>query len=45
MASTPGLEPAPHWWEAGALTTAPPLLLQFELQIDYEISHLLVENL
>ena len=25
MASTPGFEPAPHWWEASALTTAPPL--------------------
>ena len=25
---TPGLgiEPRPHWWEASALTTAPPLL-------------------
>ena len=26
MASTPGVEPGPHWWEASALTTAPPLL-------------------
>ena len=26
MASTPGVEPGPHWWEATALTTAPPLL-------------------
>ena len=26
MASTPGFEPGPHWWEASALTTAPPLL-------------------
>ena len=25
MASTPGFEPRPHWWEASALTTAPPL--------------------
>ena len=25
MASTPGFEPEPHWWEASALTTAPPL--------------------
>ena len=25
MASTPGFEPGPHWWEASALTTAPPL--------------------
>ena len=21
----PGIEPGPHWWEASALTTAPPL--------------------
>ena len=27
MASTPGFEPRPHWWEAGALTTAPPVLI------------------
>ena len=27
MASTPGFEPGPHWWEASALTTAPHLLL------------------
>ena len=26
MASTPGVEPGPHWWEASVLTTAPPLL-------------------
>ena len=26
MASTPRFEPGPHWWEASALTTAPPLL-------------------
>ena len=25
MASTPGFEPAPHWWEASVLTTAPSL--------------------
>ena len=25
-ASTPGFEPGPHWWEASALTTTPPLL-------------------
>ena len=25
MASTPGFEPRPHWWEASALTTAPSL--------------------
>ena len=27
VASTPGFEPGPHWWEATALTTATPLLL------------------
>ena len=26
MASTPGVEPRPHWREVSALTTAPPLL-------------------
>ena len=26
MASTPGVEPSPHWWEESAITTAPPLL-------------------
>ena len=26
MPSTPGFEPGPHWWEASALTTGPPLL-------------------
>ena len=26
MASTPGIEPGPHWWEANALTTAPSLI-------------------
>ena len=26
MASGPGIEPGPHWWEANALTTAPSLL-------------------
>ena len=28
MASTPGFESGPHWWEASALTTATPLLLK-----------------
>ena len=28
MASTPGFEPGPHWWEASALTTAPSLAPQ-----------------
>ena len=26
MTPGPGIEPVPHWWEASALTTAPPLL-------------------
>ena len=26
MASTRGFESRPHWWEASALTTVPPLL-------------------
>ena len=26
MASLPGFEPGPRWWEASALTTAPSLL-------------------
>ena len=33
MASTPGFEPGPHWWEASALTTAPPLLPTLQLQL------------
>ena len=24
MASMPGFEPGPHWWEASALTAVPP---------------------
>ena len=28
MASTPGFEPGPHWWEASALTTASSLASQ-----------------
>ena len=32
---TPGLgiEPGSHWWEASALTTAPPLLLHSDMNI------------
>ena len=26
MTPRPGIKPGPHWWEANALTTAPPLL-------------------
>ena len=29
LASTPVFEPGPHWWEASALTTAPPLPPKF----------------
>ena len=25
-ASSPGIDPGPHWWKASALTTAPTLL-------------------
>ena len=32
MASTPGFESGPHWWEASALTTAPPL---FPTRLDH----------
>ena len=35
MVSTPGFEPGPHWWEASALTTAPPLLPK-DLQCRFE---------
>ena len=31
MASTPGFQPGPDWWEASALTTAPPMLLLVSL--------------
>ena len=31
MASMPGFEPGPHWWEASALTTEPPLLPKYGL--------------
>ena len=30
MASTPGVEPGPHWWERSALTTAPSLAPQMD---------------
>ena len=26
MTPSPGIEPGPHWWEAGDFTTAPSLL-------------------
>ena len=28
MTPSPGIEPGPPWWEASALTTAPPLLIR-----------------
>ena len=37
MASTPGFEPGPHWWEASALTTAPSLAPQRVLQISLKL--------
>ena len=30
MASAPEFEPGPHWWEASALTSGPPLLSKRE---------------
>ena len=42
MASTPGFEPEPQWWEASVLTTAPLLLyhviITFE-QLSVELLH------
>ena len=35
MASTPGFEPGPHWWEASALTTAPHLPPTLSLQSSF----------
>ena len=29
MASSPGFEPGPHWWEASALTTEPCSLMSY----------------
>ena len=36
MASTPGFEPRPHWWEVGGLTTAPSLT--------HQVSHLVTQS-
>ena len=36
VASSLGIEPGPHWWEASALTTTPPLLpfiFYFEIRV------------
>ena len=35
MASTPGFETGPHWWEASALTTSPPF--SFEEKFTYNV--------
>ena len=35
MASTPGVKPGPHWWEASALTTAPSLPPQKDLRVHW----------
>ena len=42
MASTPGFEPRPHWWEASALITEPPLLPYYWLYIvcSFKITYL-----
>ena len=37
IAWTPGFEPRPHWWEASALTTASPLLLQYTPELKRHI--------
>ena len=37
MSSTHGFEPEPHWWEASALTIAPPLLPTVTRLINVEI--------
>ena len=45
LALSPGFEPGPHWWEAKALTTAPPLLpndnwLQLQEFVSFSLPHL-----
>ena len=35
MASGPGIEPGPHWWEASALTTTPSLLPYISIKVCY----------
>ena len=36
MTPGPEFEPGPHWWEASALTTAPPLLSH---EVKFKISN------
>ena len=44
MASTPGFEPGPHWWEASVLTTEPPLpyhvIITSVEQLSVELLHM-----
>ena len=42
IASTLGFEPGPHWWEASALTSAPPFPLK--MLLIYEKRELLLSN-
>ena len=35
MTSDPGIKPAPHWWKASALTTAPTLLPNTHLKHEF----------
>ena len=43
MATTAGFEPGPHWWEASALTTAPPFSLK--MLLIYEERELLLSHM
>ena len=42
MTPSPGIEPGPHWWEASALTTAPPQ--HPNEQLDSKVSAFLNEH-
>ena len=41
MTPSPGIEPGPHWWEASALSTGPPLLPQAPCFVFRAVSSLL----
>ena len=43
MATTPGFESGPHWWEACAFTTAPPFSLK--MLLIYEERELLLNHM
>ena len=43
MGTTAGFEPGPHWWEASALTTAPPFSLK--MLLIYEERELLLSHM